>query len=202
MTTTKAIVIGLSLGAILLFSGCAHKIDIAPKLDTIRETKVETFKFNVAYYLSDTDKQLEVITPGGGGEKVKYTPYADTEAALNAVLSNVFAKAYSIKTLDDKKFIMDKNISYIFIPKIITSSSSDNAFTWPPEKFSVELACKAIDPASGNKLFEITTSSIGVADFGDYRQDFSFSAKMASEKAFLEMLVELSKNKILQNRGQ
>ncbi|MDO9305167.1 MAG: hypothetical protein Q7T77_07535 [Sulfuricurvum sp.] len=184
------------------FTGCAHKIDIAPKLDTIRETKVEVFKSNVAYYLSDTDKQLEVITPGGGGDKVKYTPYADTEAALNAVLSNVFAKAYSIKALDDKKFIMDKNISYVFIPKIITTSSSENAFTWPPEKFTVELTCKAIDPASGNKILEITTSSVGIADFGDYRKDFSFSARMASEQAFLNMLTELSKNKILQEKGK
>lgn len=190
------------VSAILLFSGCAHKISMAPKLDAIRENKVEPFGFNVAYYLSDTDKQLEVITSGGGGDKVKYTPYADTEGALNTVLSSVFAKAYSIKALDDKKFIMDKNISYIFIPKIVTASSSDNLFTWPPEKFSVELTCKAIDPVSGNKILEITTSSIGVADFGDYRKDFSFSARMASEKAFLEMLIELSKNKILQNRGQ
>lgn len=190
------------VSAILLFSGCAHKISMTPKLDTIRENKVEPFSFNVAYYLSDTDKQLEVISAGGGGDKVKYTPYADTEGALNTVLSSVFAKAYSIKALDDKKFIIDKNISYIFIPKIVTTSSSDNLFTWPPEKFSVELTCKAIDPGNGNKILEITTSSMGVADFGDYRKDFSFSARMASEKAFLEMLIELSKNKILQNRGQ
>lgn len=181
--------------SVLLLSGCAHKIELAPNLDTIRATKTEPFNLNVAYYISDSDKNLEVITPGGGGDKVKYTPYADTEGALNAVLSNVFKKAYSLKSLNDKTFLTDKNITYIFLPTIVTSSSSENLFTWPPEKFTVDLTCKALDPASGNKLWEITTNSIGTADFGDYRKDFSAAARKASEEAFLKMLIELSKTK-------
>lgn len=186
--------------SLLMFSGCAHKIDMAPNLDSIRTTQVEPFKLNVAYYISDADKQLEVITPGGGGDKVKYTPYADTEAALNAVLQNAFTKAYFLKSLEDKAFIADKNISYIFQPKIVTSSSSDNMFTWPPERFAVELTCTALDPLSKSSLWEITTNGAGTADFGDYRKDFSAAARKASEDAFLKMLIELSKTKKIERK--
>lgn len=186
--------------AILMFSGCAHKIDMAPNLDTIRTTQVEPFKLNVAYYISDSDKQLEVITPGGGGDNVKYTPYADTEAALNAVLQNAFSKAYFLKSLEDKAFIANKNISYIFQPKIVTSSSSENMFTWPPERFVVELTCTALDPLSKSSLWEITTNGAGTADFGDYRKDFSAAARKASEDAFLKMLIELSKTKMIERK--
>lgn len=186
--------------ALMMLTGCAHKIDMAPNLDTIRTTQVEPFKLNVAYYISDADKQLEVITPGGGGDKVKYTPYADTEAALNAVLSSAFYKAYTLKSLDDKAFIADKNISYIFQPKIVTSSSSENLFTWPPERFGVELSCTALDPSNKSSLWEITTQGAGTADFGDYRKDFSAAARKASEDAFLKMLIELSKTKMIERK--
>lgn len=185
----------LTISAVFMLSGCAHKIDLTPNLDAIRATKVEPFHINVAYYISETDKNLEVKTSGGGGDKVKYTPYADTEGALNAVLSKSFVKAYSIKSLEDKTFLTDKNISYIFVPQIITTSSSENLFTWPPEKFTLELTCKALDPLNGNTLWMITTNSVGTADFGDYRKDFSAAARKASEEAFLRMLIELSQTK-------
>lgn len=180
---------------VLLFSGCAHKIEMSPNLDTIRAIKTDPYPLTVAYYISETDKNMEITTPGGGGDKVKYTPYADTEGALNAVLSKIFNKVYSLKTLEDKTFIADKSIRYIFQPRIVTSSSSENLFTWPPEKFTIELTCQALDPANGNKLWAITTNSTGIADFGDYRKDFSFAARVASEKAFLQMTTELSQTK-------
>lgn len=183
---------------ILLLSGCAHKIDIAPNLDKIRETKVNRHNVNVAYYISDANKKLEVITPGGGGDKVKYTPYSDTEGALNAVLSNVFKKAYSIKSIDDKSFIADKNISYIFEPRIVTSSSSSSLFTWPPTMFSLELTCRVLNPENGDKLWQITTNSIGSAEFEEFKSDFGLSAKRASEDAFYQMLKELSQTKNIQ----
>lgn len=188
----------LVVGINFLISGCAHKIDIAPKLDTIRETKVNQHNLNVAYFISDADKKLEVTTPGGGGDKVKYTPYADTEGALNAVLSNVFKKVYSIKSLEDKAFIADKNITYIFEPRIMTTSSSPSPFTWPPTMFTVELTCKALNPQSGDKLWQITTNAIGLAEFQEFQNDFGLSAKRASEEAFLKMLKELAQSKNIQ----
>ncbi|WP_321777167.1 hypothetical protein [Sulfurimonas sp.] len=72
-----------SIVAITLLSGCSHKISISPSLEDIRETKVEKkVDVNVGYYISKHNKQLKVTTSGGGGDKVEYTPYKDTEGAF------------------------------------------------------------------------------------------------------------------------
>jgi len=187
----KVLILGV-IGIILL-SGCAHKIKIDPSLDEIRTTKVSTNKnISVSYYISDIKKNKEVITPGGGGDEVKYSPYKDTEGALNTILSKKFKRVYSLSSLDDKTFISNNNIKYIFIPTIKTDSSSSSLFTWPPTKFTFELECKAVN-TENKKIWNEKVTSQGNAEFDEFKNNFSLAAQRATEKAFKKMLKKLVK---------
>lgn len=185
----KLIIIAL----IGIISGCAHGIQLTPNLDDLHKTDVEVenkINKNVAYYISQQDMNTEVITPGGGGDKVKYYPYRDTEAALDTMLSKVFNNVYSIPLIKQAAFIQEKNISYIFKPSIKTDSSSDSILTWPPTHFTFELTCTATD-LSDNEVWSKKVKAEGNAEYGEFKEDLSLSARRASEEAFKLMLAEL-----------
>jgi hypothetical protein len=186
----------LIIAPLVGFSGCAHNIQLTPDLEKLRNVEsISSIDKNVAYYISKEDKIKEVTTPGGGGDKVTYKPYADSESALNAVLSRMFSKVYSIKSLEDKNYIKEKDISFIFIPKITTNSSSSSAFTWPPTEFTISLSSRAID-AAGKTIWEKTLDSKGNAEFSEFKSDFSLAARRASESVFINLLEELEKEKL------
>lgn len=179
---------------ILTLTGCSHKISIDPSLEKIRATTIENkIDVNVGYYISKHNKKLKVITPGGGGDKVEYMPYKDTESAFNTILSKVFNRVYSLKSFNDKAYIESKDIRYIFTPTIKTNSSSDSAFTWPPTKFTVALKCEAVS-LDGTKIWEETTYEEGNAEYSEFKENFSLSAQRATEKAFQSMLNKLKKS--------
>jgi hypothetical protein len=185
----KLIIIAL----IGIISGCAHGIQLTPNLEDLHNTDVEVenkINKNVAYYISQQDMDTEVITPGGGGDKVKYYPYRDTEAALDTMLSKVFNHVYSIPLIKQAAFIQEKNISYIFKPSIKTDSSSDSILTWPPTHFTFELTCTATD-LSDNEVWSKKVKAEGNAEYGEFKEDLSLSARRASEEAFKLMLAEL-----------
>ena len=185
----KLIIIAL----IGIISGCAHGIQLTPNLEDLHNTDVEVenkINKNVAYYISQQDMDTEVITPGGGGDKVKYYPYRDTEAALDTMLSKVFNHVYSIPLIKQAAFIQEKNISYIFKPSIKTDSSSGSFLTWPPTHFTFELTCTATD-LSGNEVWSKKVKAEGNAEYGEFKEDLSLSARRASEEAFKLMLAEL-----------
>lgn len=175
----------------LAMTGCSHKISIDPSLDEIRDAKVkEKINVNVGYYISQDIENKKVVTPGGGGDKVDYTPYKDTETALNVVLLKIFNNVYKVKSLEDKKYIESKNIRYVFLPTIKTDSSSESLVTWPPTKFTIELKCKAIN--SDNKtIWEETIYAEGNAEFDEFKNNFALSAQRATEKVFKNMLIKL-----------
>lgn len=184
------IIVGAFL-IVLFMSGCSHKISITPSLDELRAVQVEKkFEANVAYHISEKMKTTEVTTPGGGGDKITYTPYADVEGALNTMLSKMFTRVYSLSSLNDKKYIEEKGIKYIFKTKIKTNSSSTNILIWPPTNFTVDLTCNAVD-TSGKVIWEESVSSDGHAGAGELMGDFSLSAKRATKSAFREMLIKL-----------
>ena len=167
---------------------------MTPSLNELREVEVENkINVNVGYYLSDIARKTEVTTPGGGGDKVKYTPYTDTEGALNTILSKKFNRVYSLKSLDSK-YIDDKKIMYIFTPKIKTDSSSSNVMFWPPNNFTVELTCTAVD-TDGTNIWKKTVHAESHPRTKEVLDDFSISAKRATESAFKKMLDELKKTK-------
>ena len=69
------------MGVVLLLFGCAHPITITPNTSNIDRKDAYEINKNVGYYISAEDRFKEVITPGGGGDSIRYTPYSDLEPA-------------------------------------------------------------------------------------------------------------------------
>ncbi|WP_072682082.1 hypothetical protein [Arcobacter sp. LA11] len=181
---------------ILFITGCTHKIEMTPNVEKITDSVsiYNTKNYNVAYNIKRYDQASYVVTPGGGGDKVGYTPYADTELAFRSVLVKIFKKVYKLDSISNKKFISEKDIKYIFTYNLKTNSSSDSMMTWPPTKFTISLNCKAIDN-NGKNIWEKTFYDEGTASFDEFKNDFSLSAKRASEKVFSKMLIEINNSK-------
>jgi len=176
----------LSLAVATLLFGCAHPYTIAPDASRLNAQDIKPLAVNVGYFISPLDATKEVITPGGGGDKVKYTPYRDLEPALFKVLSNTFRRAYPLSSPNDRVAIQAKNITFVFVPKLETDSSSDSAFTWPPTRFKLTLTCQAFD-SEGKAIWMKQIDGEGNASFGEFKSDFPLAARRASEKVLLEL---------------
>jgi uncharacterized protein (UPF0297 family) len=177
-------------------TGCAHKINLTPPLNTLDLKGLIPIEKNVGYYISPEDMTKEVVTPGGGGDKVKYTPYADLEPALKQALDNVFADVYQVQSLDDKGFLVENKITYVFIPNYTTNSSSSSVFTWPPTDFTITMLCKTQDDA-GNVVWESTVEGNGKAEFAEFKHDMSLSARRAAKAVFVEFEKTLQQTEAL-----
>jgi hypothetical protein len=193
----KKIVTALVIVGSLLLSGCAHQIQINPKTDGLQVSENMVNKA-VGYHIAEADRLKKVTSPGGGGDKVSYTPYKDVETALYTVLSNKFSDVYLVKSLENKAFIKDNAIELVFLPSIETNSSSSSLVTWPPTKFTINLSCKAIN-ADGNTVWEKVISSEGEAEFSEFKNDYSLAAKRATEKLFIQLANELEATNIFSN---
>ena len=174
-----------------LFIGCAHPIVITPDVSKLDRNEVQPIPCNVGYVVTDADRETAVETPGGGGDKVKYYPYKELEPALFKVLSNVFQRAYLMKSQTDASLVKANDIRFIFVPTIRTESSSTGFLTWPPTDFKVELACKAINP-EGKIIWEKTVSGTGHAEFAEFKTDMPLASKRASLEALQNFQRELN----------
>ncbi|OGB21699.1 MAG: hypothetical protein A3E23_05515 [Burkholderiales bacterium RIFCSPHIGHO2_12_FULL_65_48] len=62
-----------------LLTGCAHPIDVTPNtsgLDASAGAMAHPkISAKAAYYIASDLTKLEVTTPGGGGDNVRYYPY-------------------------------------------------------------------------------------------------------------------------------
>lgn len=172
-----------------ILSGCSHQIQLNPEMKEFTSSDLKINK-SVGYFIAKDDISKSVTTPGGGGDSVTYQPYKDTETVLYTVLLNKFADVYKIDSLEDNKFIKAKNIQYIFIPKLVTNSSSESGFTWPPTNFTISLSCQAIEKGK-NVVWEKTIDVEGKAEFDEFKNDFSLAARRAAEKAFVTLAKEL-----------
>lgn len=172
--------------AALLLVGCAHHITITPPLSALTAADTTRIDKAVAYYIAPADRAREVTTPGGGGDKVTYLPYAQSEPALKRVLSNVFTKVMAIPSLDDKRYLADNAIAYVFVPTLSTDSSSDSAFTWPPTRFTVTLDCRAVD-ASGALVWQQRVTGEGRAEFSEFKHDRGLAGWRAIQDAFQKL---------------
>ncbi|MFT6269580.1 MAG: hypothetical protein ACJAVV_002406 [Alphaproteobacteria bacterium] len=173
-------------------SGCAHQIQLNPKTDEFVQSSAKS-DATVGYHITDIQREMKVTTPGGGGDKVTYTPYKDTETVLFQVLSNKFKDVFLVKSMSDETFIKENEIKLIFVPTITTNSSSSSMFTWAPTKFMVTLDVKAVD-ASGNTVWEDSVYEEGNAEFNEFKSDFSLSARRATEAAFLKLAEKLEQS--------
>ncbi len=178
------------LMVLIAFGGCAHKIRTNPELYQIKKSKVQKNSVNVGYYISDADLKKEVITPAGGGDSVKYTPYLDAQYALETVLSKKFNAVFYMSSLNDKAYMKKKDIRYVFVPTIRTESSSTSVFTWPPTDFTFELSCYALD-TRGKKVWSDKASAQAHVEFMAMGGQYGKTAQKASEEAFIKMLEKI-----------
>lgn len=175
------------LVSVVYLAGCAHPISISPRTDKYPQQARSIVQKNVGYYVSASDAEKEATTPGGGGDDVKYKPYADLDAGIYKVLLNIYRNVYKLSSLDKTEVAKNK-ISYVFIPEIVTNSSSSGIFTWPATDFQINLTMQARDSA-GNTVWSKDINTKGHAEYDEFKDDFSLSSRRASE----ELLKELQK---------
>ncbi|WP_426339337.1 hypothetical protein ACN9MZ_23895 [Pseudoduganella sp. S-14] len=180
------------LVAAAILTGCAHPVMISPKLDQIAlpaDAKPKSLA-KVAYFIPADLLAKEVVTPGGGGDKVTSYPYRDLETSFYKMLSNVFDGAVKVKSADDREAMAAKGISYLITPTITVNSDSSSAFTWPPTDYTVNLQC-AITDKNGKLVDTKTATGNGQASFSEFKADVGLSGKRAAEAAMLKMQKEL-----------
>lgn len=187
--TLRNVFIAIGIGVL---SGCAHDITISPDLNKIAASSSQApIGKPVGYYISAQDKALRVITPAGGGDKVEYAPYADFEAGLAKVLSNVFGSAQPVKDAKDQADLQSKNIAWVFTPTLTTNSSSRNSFFWPPTDFTVTLNCTAANSSQQQVWQTNISSSNDVIAVNDTLHDHGLAGKKAMEKALSQLQDQL-----------
>src|SRR5262245_53881342 len=129
-----------TLLAAAVLAGCAHPMTIKPDLAAISKVTVpESSRIpkSVGLYISEADKAKLVTTPGGGGDKVRYTPYADLETGIYKVLSDVFQ---SVTVLTAPVEAAAKgNITLVVQPEVVTDSTSSGILTWMATDFTVTI---------------------------------------------------------------
>jgi hypothetical protein len=172
-------------------SACAHPITINPiKTPDRIEAKLSPKK--AAYVMTESDRNKQVTTSGGGGDKITYYPYRDTEKAIRDALRSVYADVVAVKSSSDES-IKDDNISVLYTPVITTVSNSDSAFTWPPTYFKVELICNVSDKTS-KELSTIRVSGSGNAEFSEFKINTGLAGSRASSDLSEKLRQEILKN--------
>lgn len=170
----------------ILITGCAHKIAIGPDISMIsRGGSAELIPAKVGYYFPQGAREKEVITPGGGGDRVRYKPYADIETAFSKMLGNIFKDVTALESGNESE-IAKNSIDYVVSLEILTNSSSASAFTWPPTWFSVNLASR-INDSAGKNITNVSVTGEGKAEFGEFIADKGLSGKRAAFDALAKM---------------
>ncbi|MEN8146353.1 MAG: hypothetical protein ABFR02_01895 [Campylobacterota bacterium] len=180
---------------LFIFNGCVHDISTAPELSKVTKERPVTIKRSVAYYIPPELYELSVTTPGGNNDELRYSPYKETEPALNKVLENVFTEVHRIDSLNDKK-IKEHNIQFIFVPNIETMSYSNSNVDWEPTKFNFIL--KVMFYRAGKEPFyESYAQGQGIANFGHYQDNPAYALEIASRSAFLQFQDEIITKRML-----
>ncbi|SFB13713.1 hypothetical protein SAMN04515620_12023 [Collimonas sp. OK607] len=176
-----------AVSIVLALAACAHPLTINPDVSKIGlSTTSQPINKNVGYYIPDAMRSKEVTTPGGGGDKITYSPYRDIELAFYKMLSSTFSSVTKLNAKNDKDAIEKNKIDYVITPDLLTNSSSSSALTWPPTQFSVDMTCDVSD-ANGNLLFSKKAVGEGHAEFSEFRKDFALAGKRATEDVLVKM---------------
>lgn len=184
MKLLQLVKISITLGIVALITACAHPINIAPDLNSLKPSdNVSPINKTVGYYISPEDRAKRVTTPAGGGDSVEYAPYVDLEPGIYRTLGNVYSNVLVVKDLKDKEYLSSKQISLVFVPKIETTSSSRNSFFWPPTDFEVTMECTALDN-QGTKVWGNTVKATGgLIPVKEILNDFGLAGRRASAEA-------------------
>jgi hypothetical protein len=170
------------IASCLLLGACAHPIVITPKEEVLAKSDAKPSPRSVAYVIAQADRDREVTTDGGGGDKVSYFPYRDLEAGFFHALSPLYARVTLVRSPDDKA-VLDKNeVSLLFLPKLTTTSSSSGVFTWPPTAFSVSIEYTVQD-AAGKEVYKNLLVGNGNATFDEFKTELGLAGRRAAEEA-------------------
>jgi hypothetical protein len=182
----KIVRISALLLTVVAISACSHPMIIKPEMEALTAIpQAERIQKKVGLYIPAANRQKQVTTPGGGGDKVTYAPYADLEAGLYKVLSDVFLDVAVLQTADAASFAQH-SLSYVFEPDISTMSSSSGVFTWMATDFTVQLQCKVTDVA-GQIIASVLAEGTGQADSKEVLRNFSIAGQRASQDALLKL---------------
>ncbi|RQS18979.1 hypothetical protein [Burkholderia sp. Bp8998] len=178
-------------------SGCAHEISLTGDANKIPALSAAPLDKTVGLVITDDQLSREVITPGGGGDKVSYRPYHDLELPIYIGLGHVFKNVTKLKSAPDAATIQAKHLDYVITPTIKTTSSSPSPFTWPPTDFSVSLACTVADP-SGRPVATADVTGTGHAEFSEFKRNFGLAGQLATADAVSKLQSALAKAPELQ----
>lgn len=186
-----------AFAAAAILTGCAHPLVIAPDTAKLEApAKAAKHKAVVGYYISDEQRTQEVVSPGGGGDKVSYFPYRDMDLGMFKILGNCFADVVRLKTRNDVAAVSEHKIAYIVTPQLNTDSSSPSPFTWPPTQFTVDLSASITD-SMGKPVMTKTLQGVGRAEFDEFKTDYALSGKRAMQDALQKLQQLLSEAKEL-----
>jgi hypothetical protein len=174
----------LALSVIALY-GCAHPIQIAPNTANIIRVPndLPRIKASVGLIIPTEMTNLQVTTPGGGGDNVRYYPYRDMQAAYEAMLANVFENVVRVEPSDNRENLIKSGISLTVTPEVITNSGSTGFFTWPPTNFTVDMT-SVVKDTSGRVISNPRVIGNGqAAGFSDFKGDFGIAGRRALEDA-------------------
>lgn len=175
--------LGFVMTAAVMVAGCAHQMTVRPDIAALAVPAGATrIPKDVGLYISPENRAKEVTTPGGGGDKVSYQPYADMETGLYKVLGNTFQNVDLLSTLSDVNSIAEHSLTLIAIPEITTTSSSNAVFTWMATDLTVHISCKFTD-VEGREVATVSATGAGHAEFSELKADFSAAGERASRDA-------------------
>jgi hypothetical protein len=170
----------------LVLAACAHPISI--QANKLPERSAQTSPKKVAYVMTDADRQKQVTTEGGSGDKITYYPYKEFERALRAALASIYSDVTVVSSATNAIAIRETGASFVFLPEISTTSSSPSLFTWAPTKFSVTVSVDVLDP-QGVPLARLRVTGNGEAEWEEFKGEFGLAGRRAVENA-AQMLVE------------
>jgi len=184
--------VAAAIAFVAVLAGCAHPIAIqAEKTPERVEATLSSKK--VAYVMTDAERGKQVITPGGGGDRVSYYPYRDLEKALRDTLRSVYTDVVVVPSAADTKALRESGASLVFTPEIITTSSSPSPFTWPPTQFGTEIVCRVTD-AEGQEVTRVRVNGKGNAEFSEFKSNFGLAANRAGTDVAEKLSAEIRGN--------
>jgi len=145
----------------------------------------------VAYYIAPETAALEITTPGGGGDNVRYYPYRDIEVGLRRVLATVFRTVVKLATAPTPGALSSEGVAYVIVPAIVTTSGGSGFFTWPPTSFTVDLTSQ-VRAADGSTVVSPRVVGLGSAETGERMLDHGLAGRRAMEDALRKMQAALA----------
>jgi len=178
-----------------LLAGCSHPITMITETAPPRSLAHLVPK-KVAYVMTDAQRDRQVTTAGGSGDRVSYYPYRDLEKSIRDALRAVYRDVVVLRTAGDTKANEAAGVSLVFTPQIKTDSSSSSWITWPPTSFTAEVACVVSD-AAGAEVARVRAVGNGTAEFGEFNGDYGLAARRAATRLTSQLSSEIRRNEKL-----